>query len=374
MQQKRMQPKILRILSGAMMTLALLLLTACSGLGSFIPIPIPTASTGTTTSGKNPASIHVGFISETTSEDFALEMAAGAQYAANQFHVSAQIVAPPNINDRAAVKLFDGLTKTAHDGIAVETLAPGLFAQPEANAVSKGIPVIAVDTVPSAASHITTYVGNDNLAAGETLADAAIEHIPTLARGNLLIGIDTPGVPVLNYRVQGIKQEFQHLRPEIQITGPFNSQQITALNLASWNNTIKAHSNILACLGVGDPDNSSLAQIKQEQHAAYLSGAFDLDPTALQAIVNGTNFALVDPEHFLKGYVAMRLLIEHALSGKAIPQGWWNPGHLLVKQSNVQQIITRQQSQANKGQFYQPTIDGEFANPSAYIKPLDQAK
>lgn len=372
MQKKLIQPVLLRILSSAMMTLALLLLTACSS-----PIALPGSSsstTGTTASSKNPASVHVGFVSETTSEDFSLEMAAGAQYAANQFHVSAQIVAPSNINDQAAVKLFGNLTKTARNGIAVETLAPTLFAQPEAEAINEGVPVIAVDTVPPPSSHITTYVGNDNLSAGETLADAAIQHIPTNAQGNLLIGVDTIGVPVLSYRAQGIQQEFQRRRPEIHIAAPFNSQQITALNLMSWNSTIKAHSDIVACLGVGDPDNSSLAQIKQEQHATYLSGAFDLDPTALQAIVNGTNFALVDPEHFLKGYVAMRLLIEHALYGKAIPQGWWNPGDLLVTQNNVQQIITRQQSLANKGQFYQQIIDEEFADPSAFIKPLDQAK
>jgi ABC-type sugar transport system substrate-binding protein len=373
MQQKRIQSALLRVLSSATLALALLLLTACNsfglsfGSGNLTP-------TSTAISGKNPTSIHVGFVSETTSQDFALEMAAGAQYAANQFHVSAQIVAPPTIDDPAAVKLFDGLTKTARDGIAVETLSPDLFVQPEARAVSEGIPVIAVDTVPPAASHITTYVGNDNLAAGATLANAAIEHIPTNAQGNLLIGVDISGIPVLNYRIQGIEQEFRRMRPAIHIVTPFNSQQVTALNLASWNSEIKAHSNIVACLGVGDPDNASLAQIKQEQHATYLSGAFDLDPTALQAIVNGTNFALLDPEHFLKGYVAMRLLIEHALYGKAIPRGWWNPGDLLVTQNNVQQIITRQQSLANKGQFYQLIIDEEFADPSAYIKPLDQAK
>src|SRR6266700_876728 len=177
MQQKWIQPDIFRVLTSAMTMLALLLLTACSGLGS------TTSSTVPTTGGKNPASIHVGFITETTSEDFALEMAAGAQYAANQYHVSAQIVAPPTINHQAAIGLFDGLTKTARDGIAVETLAPNLFTLPEANAVSGGIPVIAVDTVPLAGSRITTYIGNDNFSAGETLADAAINHIPTNARG-----------------------------------------------------------------------------------------------------------------------------------------------------------------------------------------------
>jgi len=117
-----------------------------------------------------------------------------------------------------------------------------------------------------------------------------------------------------------------------------------------------------------------LARIKRANQGTYLTGAFDLNQAALQAVADGTNFGLVDPEHFLKGYVAMRLLIEHALNGKSLPKGWWNPGALLVTQSNVQDIIARQQSLEAKGRFYQPIIDKEFANAAAQIKPMDQAK
>jgi len=59
---------------------------------------------------------------------------------------------------------------------------------------------------------------------------------------------------------------------------------------------------------------------------------------------------------------------------KSQPKGWWNPGALLVTQSNVQDIITRQQSLEAKGRFYQPIIDKEFANAAAQIKPMDQAR
>jgi ABC-type sugar transport system substrate-binding protein len=359
-----MQSKVLSIMSSTTLVLALLVLAACGS-----------SSSGTTASGnKNPSDIHVGFVSETSSLNFAIEMAAGAQYAANQFHVSAQIVAPPNIDDEAAVKLFQDLTRTARDGIAVETLAPDLFVRPEASAVSQGIPLIAVDTVPSPGANVTTYIGNDNIGAGVMLADAAISRLPKNAKGSVIVGIDTPGVPVLIYRAQGIKEEFQRLRPDIQVLGPFDSQQEPQQNFNAWNNLVKAHPNAVAYLGVGDADNASLAKIKQTNHSQYLTAAFDLNPDGLQAVVNGVNFALVDPEHFLKGYVAMRLLIEHALYGKIIPNGWWNPGSLLVTQSNVKEIIARQVSLATKGQFYQPIIDKQFANPTAQIKSLDQAK
>jgi ABC-type sugar transport system substrate-binding protein len=360
-----MRPTVFSIPRCATMVLILLFLTACSdGI----------SGSSNVSDNKNPADIHVGFVGETTSQNFSSEMAAGAQYAANQFHVSAQIVAPPNINDPAALKLFENLTKTARDGIAVETLSPDLFTRSEADAVHAGIPIIAVDNAASPGADITTYIGNDNVAAGAMLADAAIEHLPGDARGSVVIGIPIPGLSTLIYRVQGIQEEFQRLRPDLQVIGPFNSQQAPQQNYTAWNNFLNAHPGAIVCLGVGDGDNASLASIKQNDHSTYLSAAFDLDEAGLQAVANGTNFALVDPEHFLKGYVAMRLLIEHALHGTPIPQGWWNPGAQLVTQSNVQEIITRQESLEARASYYQPIIDKEFANPTAMIKPIDQAK
>lgn len=360
--------KSFSILGSVTVVMALLFLAACGG-GS-----TPASNAGTPGGQKSPSDIHVGFVSETSSLNFASEMAAGAQYAANQYHVNAQIVAPPNIDDEAAVKLFQDLTRTARDGIAVETLAPNLFARPEADAVKAGIPIIAVDTTPAPGTNITTYIGNDNVAAGAMLAQAAVERLPKTAKGSVVVGIDTPGVPVLVYRFQGIQEAFKRLRPDLQVLGPFDSKQEPQQNFDAWNNLIKAHPDGVAYLGVGDADNASLARIRQAKHGTYLTAAFDLNPVGLQAVVDGTNFAIVDPEHFLKGYTAMRLLIEHALNGKAIPTGWWNTGALLVTQANVQDIIARQKSLESKGKFYQPIIDKQFANPTAQIKPLEQAK
>lgn len=362
-----MRSKINSILSSATMVLALLSLVACGVSGS-------TSSSNAASGGKSPSDIHVGFVSATSSLNFVSEMAAGAQYAANQYHVSAQIVAPPNVDNQGEVKLFQDLIQTARDGIAVETLAPDLFVRPEANAVNAGIPVIAVDTTTPPTANITTYVGNDNIAAGVVLADETIKRLPKNAKGSVVIGNPVPGLPVLEYRVQGLKEEFQKERPDLQVLGPFQTSAEPQQNYDAWNSTIRSHPDGVAYLGVGDQDTASLAKIKQTNNGQYLTAAFDLNPTGLQSVVDGINFALVDPEHFLKGYVAMRLLIEHALNGKVIPKGWWNPGAQLVTQSNVQDIIARQVSLDTRGKYYQPIIDKEFADPSVYIKPIDQAR
>lgn len=356
-----MKSKVFGFLVLAAMTLGPL--TACGGA---------TTTSGTTT--KNPSDIHVGFVSATTNANFAVEMAYGAKAAADQYHVNAQIVAPTSVDGPAEVKMFQDLTKTATDGIAVMTLAPDLFVRPEADAIKAGIPVIAVDTIGLPGSGVTTYVGNDNVAAGALLADEAIRLIPANAKGSIVIGNPQASVPPLDARVNGIKAEFASKRPDLKVIGPLLTNQDPQQNYSTWNNIVKAHPEALAFLEVGDPGNSSLARIKKANNGKYLTGAFDLDPAGIQAVVDGTNFGFVDPEHFLKGYIAMRLLIEHALNNKPIPTGWWNPGAQLITQANVQAIITRQPSIETRTQYFQPTIDQEFANPSQFIKPYDQSR
>jgi ribose transport system substrate-binding protein len=301
-------------------------------------------------------------------------MAMGAQYAADQYHVTAQIVAPTSVDGPAEVKMFQDLTKTATDGIAVETLAPDLFVRPESQAIAAGIPVVAVDTIGLPGSNVTTYIGNDNVSAGALLADAAIKLLPASAKGSVVVGNPQTSVPVLNFRVDGIKQVFAAQRPDLTFVGPLLTNQDPTQNYNTWNNIVKANPNAVAFLEVGDPGNSSLARIKTANNGKYLTGAFDLDPAGIQAVQNGVNFGFVDPEHFLKGYIAMRLLIEHALHGTTIPTGWWNPGAQLITQANIQDIVTRQQSLQTREAYFKPIIDQEFANPSAYIKPYDQAK
>ena len=341
----------------------LLLLAACSS-----------SNASSSTGKKDPSSIHVAFVAPTSSQDFAVEEANGARYAASQYHVNAQIVAPPVTDNAGEVQLFQNVTRTATDGIAVFTLAPDLFIRPEADAIAKGIPVIAVDVIGLPGSGVKTFVGNDNVAAGKLFADELISKLPANASGNVVMGIPGLGIPPLVQRGQGVVEEFKAKLPNVKVVGPFNTDGVQTVNFNEWNNIVKAHPGALAYFGTGNNDAVSLAKIKESNHGNYLTGGFDLETSSLQAVASGVNFALLDPEHFLKGYIAMKLLIEHALNNKAIPEGWWNPGSLIVNQGNVEQVLKRQESLSTRGAFFQPIADAEFADPSKYIQPLSTAK
>ena len=102
-------------------------------------------------------------------------------------------------------------------------------------------------------------------------------------------------------------------------------------------------------------------------------GGCDLEDAGLQAIKDGYVYALASPEHWLKGYISVKLLAEHAQVGKELPAGWWNPGALIVNKANIEDIIARQRDETSRVQWFQAVVDKQFAHSSQYIKPLSAA-
>ena len=154
-------------------------------------------------------------------------------------------------------------------------------------------------------------MGNDNHELGKLLADIVIARLPPGAKGTVVLGTSSPGVPVLDNRAEGIRAEFARKLPGVRVLGAFDTRQEVSANLAAWETLVKANPDALAYLGTGDADGWHLADIRALTHASWLAGAFDLDPKALQGVKAG-GLLLVSPEHFVKGATAGRLQAMHA--------------------------------------------------------------
>lgn len=317
----------------------------------------------------------IGFSLATSAQDFAQEMAEGGKFAADAVGgVDLQISAPPSVDPPQQVKLFQDLARTATDGVAMENLAPDLFVRPLADLAAQKRRLVGVDTVPAPGSNVGLYVGNDNYAAGRELALRAISLLPAGATGEVVLGTPNPGVPVLDERARGMKEAFNEKLPGVKVLGPFETKNEPAENFAIWNGLVKAHPAALAFLGTGDQDSYNLAKVKTANKGTYLTAAFDLDPQTLQAVKDGVNFATMSPEHYFKGYVAIRLLAEAAKSGKDLPEGWVDPGHLLVTSANVAEITARQASDQAKRDWLKTKADAFFADLNSHLKPYSEAK
>jgi ABC-type sugar transport system substrate-binding protein len=320
--------------------------------------------------------VNISFVYSTTTLNAMQEMALGAKAAAQQTPgVSFTEEAPPGTgtDGQAQANLFKSTLKTAKDGVAFQTLTPDAFVQPLQQAASSGIPLVAVDAPPPPSSGVDLFVGNSNFEVGQMLALEMLKRIPSGATGQIVIGNSFPGLPVLDQRVTGMLQVLRQQRPSVQIVGPFDSKRSPDENLAAWRAEVKQYSNALAYMAPSDLDAVSLSQIERQMGKHLLVGGCDLEATALQAIKDGYVYALASPEHWLKGFIAVKLLAERAQQGKPLPQGWWNPGALVINQANVESIIVRQQDSASRTKWFMPEVTKQLANPNQYVKPLSAA-
>jgi ribose transport system substrate-binding protein len=340
---------------------ALLAASACGG-----------SSSG---SGSGGGTKRMVFAVANISLNFALEMANGGKYAADDLGgIDLKVTGPATTDGPQEVQLFQNAITTSKDGAVVENLAPDLFTRPYAQAVAKGIPIVALDTIALPGSNVELYVGNDNYALGVQLADETIKRLPADASGTIIIGVPNPGVPVLDSRAKGIKDTFAQKLPKITVKGPFQTFSDPGKSYNAWSSQVRANPKALAFLGVGDADSYSLARLKKEVSGKFLTAGFDLDAKTLEAVKDGTNFVTISPEHYLKGYVAMRLLGEAVKSGKPLPKGWFDEPGLTVDSSNIDQIIKRQQSDAERRAYYQGPIKEIFADTSKYFKAMSEAR
>jgi ribose transport system substrate-binding protein len=382
---RRSRPTWPRLAAVTTAAIASLALAACgsssssttnSGGSGSSTAPAASGSASATTSATTSAAKktpNLAMITASTTQNAFEEMADGATEAAAVLGVHLTEAAPNGVNPTQEVQELQSAEQTSKDGIAVMTTAPSDFIRPFASAVSAGIPIVAVDAAPLPGSNVNTFVGNSNTQVGELMAEQIIKKIPANATGEVVIGNDIPGLPLLQLRIDGMIKVLKASRPGLKIVGPFNVGSEPTQNYDNWVNVVKAHPNAVAYLAPGDQDAVSLFRIEKQNGTHYLVGACDVDPIALQAVQQGYVDALGDPEHFLKGYMATWLLYQHAVNGTALPTGWLNPGAGVITKANVASIVTREKNNANRLAWYKAIIAKETANPSAYIKPLKQA-
>lgn len=325
------------------------------------------------TSGKS-GTLHLAFIYADTTQNPFQEMALGAKAATDEAgNVDLTEVGPSGINGPQQVTQFQAAIRTSKDGIGLETLTPDLFVRPLLQAADANVPVVAVDTAPPNGTKVGLYVGNSNTDLGKMLGEEIIKSIPVGTTGDVVLGDDIPGLALLQQRLDGMKEVLKAERPTLNVLGPFDSGSEPTTNYNKWNDLVKAHPNAIAYLGVGASDAVSLALIQKQSGRKFIVGSCDPDAQALQGVKDGYVAALASPEHWLKGYVAEALLVDHARNGKAIPQGWWNPGGLIINSKNIDEIIARQQNPQTRAQWFDKEVKAQLANPSKYLKPMTEA-
>lgn len=361
-------------LLGAAALLLALVLSACGSSGGSSSASSDSGGGGGEEGGSTTSAsdVNVAVVTASTTQNAFEEMAYGAEGAAAKLGVNLSSSAPNGVNPTQEVSEFQAATHTASDGIALETTAPENFVRPLQEATEEGVPVITMDSPPPEGSGVETFVANSNTSIGEVLAEEILKQIPAGTSGEVVFGNDIPGLILLEQRIEGMENVLKKERPELKFVGPFKVGSEPTENYNNWSNVVKAHPDAVAYLAPGDQDAVSLYRIQKQNGKHYLVGACDVDPIALEAVEKGYVYALGDPYHYLKGYIAISLLSEAALTGKEIPKGWWDPGQGIVTKANVAEIVQRESSTKARDEFFAPIAEEELSNPSKYVKPASE--
>jgi ribose transport system substrate-binding protein len=278
----------------------------------------------------------------------------------------------PDAGDPAKlVPLFQTLAQTQTDGVVLQTLAADPFYRPVKQVTDAGTPVIAIDAPPPAKAGVSLFITNDNMELGRMLAREIIKTIPADAKGEIVIGTNGPNVPPLIARVDGMKEVITAERPGVTIVGPVSTYGTSGSpqeDYSAWDSLWRQHPKALAYLAPGAQDAVSLSLIQQRNKVKLVVGGMDLEPAALDAVKAGYVTALVSPEHWLKGYIATKLLADHAENGTALPTGTWDTGGLVVNSENIGDVIARQASDEAMAAALTPVADDQIANQSKYLK------
>jgi ribose transport system substrate-binding protein len=346
---------------------------AAAGCGSANKTAGKTSSSSTSGKAGSAKTVNLAFVYPTTTTNFAQEMALGAKAAAaDTAGVKLIESAPADVDGPKEVQLFQAATRTSKDGVAMMTLTPDLFLRPLQTAAASNVPLVAVDTPPTKGAENTAklLIGNSNVEIGQDLAKAMLPKIPAGTKGQVLIGTDTPGLPVLEQRNQGFEDVLKKERPGLTYL-VFDAKQSPTDNYNTWSSQVKAHPNAVAYVGPGSQAAVSLTRIQRKSgQKKLLVGACDLDPVALEGVKDGYVQALISPEHWLKGYIAVKLMAQAAQSGKPLPEGMWNSGALTVDASNIDDILTRQKDAASREAFFKDKAAQQLANPSKYLSAM----
>ena len=192
-------------------------------------------------------------------------MALGAKSAAGDTPgVKLTESAPAEVNGPKQVQLFQAAARASRDGVAMMTLTPELFIRPLQQAGDQNVPLVAVDVPPPKGTEdaVKLLIGNSNVEIGQDLAKALLPKIPKDAKGEIMIGTDTPGLPVLEQRNQGFKEVMGKERPGVKFI-VFDAKQSPTDNYNTWSAQVKAHPDALAYVGPGSQAAVSLSRIQR---------------------------------------------------------------------------------------------------------------
>jgi simple sugar transport system substrate-binding protein len=225
------------------------------------------------------------------------------------------------------------------DGIAVSVIEPKAFDKPTAEALHRGIPVIAYNADGSRSNARLAYVGQDLYQSGLKFG-ARIAAL--VGEGSVFIFIATPGQLNIQPRVDGafdaIKDSGKPIHATVVATGPEVRRERARIE-----STFLRHKGLRGMFAVDGGSTQGVAGVMRKyglHERGVRAGGYDLLPATLRAIAEGHLDFTIDQQPYLQGFLPTLQLFLAKYSGGLVAPADTNTGLLFVTRKNVRRYIT----------------------------------
>jgi ribose transport system substrate-binding protein len=251
---------------------------------------VPGPSTGTKAERH-----HIVMISQELDNPYWRKIESAVAQEADFYNMEIEYIGPFRFNPAEQAKLLEKTIAAKVDGIFVQGVKGKEYAALIDKAVSRGIPVLTMDSdVPD--SKRLTYVGTDNLAAGKRLGELVVE---SAAGAETEIGLIIGGSDALSQqqRMEGFIDAIRNY-PNLRVvqTGVSNISRIQAVQTAE--SMLREKKSIRVMVGFSSLDAVGIAQAVKtlgQSDSVKVFGFDDLDETRI-AVANGEIEATVIQE------------------------------------------------------------------------------
>jgi simple sugar transport system substrate-binding protein len=279
------------------------------------------------------------FVNHATTNPFFLPTRYGIQDACSLFDVRYDWTGSTRSNVGEMLAAMRRAISGGADGIAVSLIEPRAFNAPTAEALRRGIPVIAYNADGGRGNQRLSYVGQDLYQSGLKMGARIVQLVH---EGEVFIFIATPGQLNIQPRVDGavdaIRDSGKPIRTRIVATGPD-----VRVERARIEETYKDHKSLRGMFAVDGGSTQGVAEVMRKYGLAkrgVRAGGYDLLPKTLRAIADRHLAFTIDQQPYLQGFLPVFQLFVARYTGGLVAPAETNTGLHFVTRRNVGPYLT----------------------------------
>lgn len=243
-------------------------------------------------------------------------------------------------------RILEDLITTGVDAVVLAPANTEAVKGPVQDLIDAGIPVVYDNTMGPDDVDYLTYVGIDNYACGQLIAEKMGNLIG--GEGNVVVMEGVAGQSTSDVRTQGVKDKFASDFPNITVESGVTKWQfdegrkVAEDYITKWGDSLKALVSVGGNQGEGAVEAISAAGMQD----SVLVNGFDVQEPQFVAVDSGTEAFTVSQGVYYQAYLSVVAAVK-ALNGEEVPR-LINCPITIVDQTNLVEMDERPSALENK--------------------------